>query len=800
MMIDITASIVFTAASASVFELKIRKVFCEEVKRKSGIELPQSAEAGKVSLEFYHEENLREYPEIPELFKDIQESRKEGFRIRIVTAENGRVRVIVLGRDERGEFYGMARILRKLSFHERKLLIPESLDGISITPQYPLRGHQLGYRDKNNTYSAWTIADYERYIRDMALFGANSIELLPPKTDDNLYSAKFKEDPFELMIEASKMIRSYHMDVWLWYPNTGKDYDDPECMYRELRERERIFSSIPYLDAILVPLGDPGSLWPAKAFRVTEEFVRILHKFHPDAKVWVAPQHFQPEPGWYDEFYAEIAKEPDWVEGVCFAPWEQHEIAEMAARLPAKYQHNIRNYPDISHNTNCQFPVPEWDDAFALTEGRESYNARPEGMKYIHNQIEPYTCGAITYSEGIHDDVNKVIWGDQDFDSFVCARETIEDYIRMFIDSELVGPLSEIMMGLEKNWEGPVLKNEHIDEMYRKIQIIDKRVSNRVKKNYRYQMLHLRVLSDYWIRKKYGFDQKKEKEARAVIDEVTEKGSVCVIKEARSLLNECRDHPAAEELLFEMEKLADLLYQTCRIQLTVKRHMGQNWIRGAYLETAGMPLNEYQYLMQSFKRIERLDSEEERAKALQHLNAGRNVGDGNIYCNLGSYEGFSHVTHYRTWKEDPGYLRTPLMDHSIYGLVALFREMDGWYYEFPMPLSWAANATVLYGTPLEVTFDSLDPDAEYELRVFYPHSLQKSVSLMQAPREEMQVHFWAGNCLLADSIPGQGLSEAACWIYDLPKESYSSGTLRLKWQVYGTRKAFAVSEIRIIRK
>lgn len=77
-------------------------------------------------------------------------------------------------------------------------------------------------------------------------------------------------------------------------------------------------------------------------------------------------------------FYEEIAKEPDWITGVCFAPWEQDSIEELYEKLPEKYRENIRNYPDISHNSNCQFPVENWDMAFALTSGREGYNARPE--------------------------------------------------------------------------------------------------------------------------------------------------------------------------------------------------------------------------------------------------------------------------------------------------------------------------------------------------------------------------------------------------------------------------------------
>ena len=37
-------------------------------------------------------------------------------------------------------------------------------------------------------------------------------------------------------------------------------------------------------------------------------------------------------------FYEEIAKEPDWICGVCFAPWEQDSIEEMYEKLPEKYR------------------------------------------------------------------------------------------------------------------------------------------------------------------------------------------------------------------------------------------------------------------------------------------------------------------------------------------------------------------------------------------------------------------------------------------------------------------------------
>lgn len=799
-MIDLSGAGIYTTPYMTQFEKKIVNVFCDDILEKSGIDLRNHAISQNTTIEFYNEDNLSYYEEdIVSLFSGISRPGKEGFRIKVLDSEKNK-RIIVLGKDERGEFYGMARILRNISAKKGIIMCSDVIRDISMTPEYPLRGHQLGYRDKNNTYSAWTIQDYEHYIRDMALFGANAIELLPPKTDDALFSSTFVEDPFELMIEVSKIIHSYNMDVWLWYPNVGEDYDNLDCMYRELKEREKVFSAIPYLDAILVPLGDPGSLWPAKAMKVTEEFVKIMHQYHPSTGVWVAPQHFQPEPGWYDEFYDEIGKQPDWVTGICFAPWEQHEIMEMQDRLPQKYKYNIRNYPDISHNTNCQFPVPMWDNAFALTLGREGNNARPKAMKHIHNMIEPYTCGTITYSEGIHDDINKIVWCDQDFDSKIEVSETLKDYVRLFIDADITEELADLILRAEDDWVGPILENDNIDTVYADMRKLDSLVSEKTKENYRYQMIKLRIYTDYWTKYKYSFDKRNEKKAREIISCAQKLGSKNTIKEARSILNLSKDAPAMEELLKEMQKLSDSLYQKCRIQLTVTQHHGQRWIRGAYLETAHMPLNEYQYLMMKFRGIEKIESEEERIQALLNLNARENPGDGNIYCCLGSEEGFSHVTQWRTWEEDPGYLKTPVKDHSIYSIMGLFHQMDGWYYEFPMPLTWAWNATVLYGTPLEVRFDGLDPDKKYILKAFYPNTFLKAVHHMQKPEEDTECNLWAGDELLASSIPRKEMKSDVTWDYELPQNSYATGTLKLRWQVYGTLKAFAVSEIWIIQK
>ena len=246
-------------------------------------------------------------------------------------------------------------------------------------------------------------------------------------------------------------------------------------------EREKIFSSIPYLDAILIPAGDPGELKPNLLVKVAEETSRLLHIYHPNATVWLAPQIFAPAENWCEDFYAAVDKEPDWLYGLCFAPWERDTIQEFQDRLPEKYKKRIRHYPDITHSIRAQFTVPAWDRAFQIFEGREVNNTRPLAMKHIHNMHAPYTIGSITYSEGIHDDVNKFVWSQQDWNDTQSAEATIREYSRYFIDPALEDELTRGFFALEETWsvQKPAAQNTVVDDTYRLWTALEAKASER---------------------------------------------------------------------------------------------------------------------------------------------------------------------------------------------------------------------------------------------------------------------------------------------------------------------------------
>ena len=100
-----------------------------------------------------------------------------------------------------GVLFGVGRLLRELRLGRLKVTLPAGFQAESA-PTTALRGHQIGYRPKTNSYDGWTVALWEQYLRDLAVFGCNAIELIPPRSDDAAYSPLFPLPPLRMMTEV----------------------------------------------------------------------------------------------------------------------------------------------------------------------------------------------------------------------------------------------------------------------------------------------------------------------------------------------------------------------------------------------------------------------------------------------------------------------------------------------------------------------------------------------------------------------------------------------------------------------
>src|SRR6185503_3077146 len=160
----------------------------------------------------------------------------EGFSL-TSSAEGSRSIVTVRGADARGVIFGTGYLLRQFKMGRQQLELAGGLN-LQNKPKIAIRGHQLGYRPKTNSYDAWDVPQWEQYIRDLAIFGSNAIELMPPRTDDALDSPHFPRPQIDMMVEMSRIGNEYAQDIWVWYPALDKDYGDPKQVEFAIRSEE----------------------------------------------------------------------------------------------------------------------------------------------------------------------------------------------------------------------------------------------------------------------------------------------------------------------------------------------------------------------------------------------------------------------------------------------------------------------------------------------------------------------------------------------------------------------------------
>ncbi len=299
---------------------------------------------------------------------DLPETKSEGFRL-LYSNEKGKKTLWIIGADSRGLLFGIGKFLRIAEISEGKILLPDEID-IATSPEYALRGHQFGYRNTANSWDAWNVEQFDQHFREQMLFGANSFENIPFK--DGLPSVHMKVPREEMNIAMSRICEKYDADYWVWTP-AGIDLKDKKLRQAEIEEHEALYKSTPRLDGVFFPGGDPGKNHPSDVLPFLEELAGLLHKYHPNAGMWISLQGFDKEKVEY--FFKYInEKNPDWLAGVANGPSSPPLDVEREL-LPKKYK--LRSYPDLTHTVRCQFPTKNWDQAFALTEGRECTNPQP---------------------------------------------------------------------------------------------------------------------------------------------------------------------------------------------------------------------------------------------------------------------------------------------------------------------------------------------------------------------------------------------------------------------------------------
>lgn len=758
-MADLTNAVVFVSEGASAREARALDFLLDEVEARTNLRwnvvttAPYATEAHPVI------QLARCGVGVPD--------KAEAYAINVDHAANT---VTVFGHDERGVLFGAGRLLREMRLEPGSATIPASLS-IATAPETPLRGHQLGYRPKTNSYDAWTPEMWEQYLRDLIVFGTNAVELIPPRSDDAATSPHFPLPQIEMMKIMSQLCDDYGLDVWIWYPALDKDYTDPATLEFALNEWHDVFRQLPRVDAIFVPGGDPGHTEPLVMMSLLEKQTANLHKTHPNATMWMSPQGFYKD--WMDIFLNYMQTEqPKWMTGIVFGPQNRMRIEDLRAALPAQYP--IRHYPDITHTNMCQFPVPDWDLAYALTETREPINPRPTQFAHIYQLFKRDTCGFITYSEGCNDDVNKMIWSGLGWDSATPVEEILRQYARYFIGPRFEEDFAKGLVQLERNWTGPLAENAGVLDTLAGFQAMEKRALDAEKKNWRFQQGLYRAYYDAYDFLRLNYELDLEKEAMDALKKY-KRGALKAMDSAEAILARADNERIAQELRARVFELAEDLFQSIRMQLSVPKYQAIGTERGANLDLIDYPLNDRPWLNDRFAAIRTMDSEKARRAAIKEIVHWTDPGAGGFYDNFGAPGEQPHLVRKGDYS-DPEFKTEPNMARDT---------------EPHFKRAWNAFADTRYESDMYAQYDGLDPQARYTVRVIYA-----------GDNMQRKMRMGADGTLIHDYVDRP--NPPAPLEFDLPQEVTADGSVTLTFaQEHGGRgsgRGCQVAEIWLIKK
>ncbi|UBM57181.1 hypothetical protein LAG90_10145 [Marinilongibacter aquaticus] len=602
---------------------------------------------------------------------------------RILTEDK---QVYIQGRDFRGLLFGLGHFLRKAKYAD-SLTFPKL--NVAVFPEKRIRGHQIGYRNTANSYDAWTVEQYEQYIRDMIVFGANSLENIPFSEDSPIH---FTLSNWDMNMAVSKICNRYDVDYWIWAP-LKFDLNDKEKRQAFLEESARFFNEIERLDHVFVPGGDPGDNPPDLVLAMMKDLSILLQKKHPQAKMWMSLQGF--DAAQCQVVYAFLKEQhPEWLGGLVGGP-SSPPLKTLRKNLPKPYL--LRDYPDITHTVRCQYPLWWWDPAFNFVLGREPVDPQPLRFQNIFIQTQAYTDGFVSYSDGIHDDLNKMLWSQLGMQSQSDLRDIVVDYANYFLSSPSAELAADALFALETNWVGAIKTNGGINATLGLWDSLS--AEHNVDENWRWKMYWVRASLDAFIRNRFIYEEGLEQKANRILLQAKELGSHTCMEAVTEIYAQSAVHFKKNSLRKRIFELTDDLFESIGFQPSVPLYQARNPERGAYLDFIDRPLNNKWWVEAEFEKMAVYD-ESQKVVRLVEMGSWEEPGAGGFYDDVGNVYKSKHVIKPTNGESDP---EEVLSDYPGF---------DWWDSGYNRSrLSWMSSM----GWPYAMRYIGLDPEAQYEI-------------------------------------------------------------------------------------
>jgi hypothetical protein len=137
------------------------------------------------------------------------------------------------------------------------------------------------------------------------------------------------------------------------------------------------------------------------------------------------------------------------------------------------------------------------------------------------------------------------------------------------------------LLALERNWRGPLAANQEVNTTLAQFEAMERAATPQDLLNWRFQQALYRAYYDAYVQARLLHENAAEDRAMNLLRH----GGIDAIAEAEQILDNAYLHAPAPALRARVFELAEALYQSIRMQLSVDRYKAIAVGRGANLDT-----------------------------------------------------------------------------------------------------------------------------------------------------------------------------------------------------------------------
>jgi hypothetical protein len=464
----------------------------------------------------------------------------EGFRIE--DGEKGEV--CILASDRRGLLYGVGKFLHTAVYDGAagQEFSPGAWRGASL-PAKPVRGMYFATHFRNFYHRA-PLNEIERYVEDLALWGYNAVtvwfdmhhfrSIEDPEAQEMiarlhailsaarriglqagllvLGNEGYNGSPVELRADWTGGHDGYFRDLPMYHvelcPSNPQGFD---LLMQWRREVFTAFADID-LDYLWVWPYDQGGCscarcapWGGNGFiKIARPVAAMAQQFFPHAKIILSTWYFDCYTlGEFAAFAGQINRDPGWIDFI---------MAEFPGKFPEYILANgapgglpLLGFPEIS-----MFESEPW--------GGFGANPLPGYIQKMWGEVGDRLAGGFPYSEGIFEDINKVIVAAYYWQGQADPEEVVREYANFACSSRLKDEIARAVLLLENTnrrqrlldgkpeWmpaqpggdeQFVIAHPGGADQAYELLQRVDGQLRPAQRDSWRWRILYLRSLIDH---------------------------------------------------------------------------------------------------------------------------------------------------------------------------------------------------------------------------------------------------------------------------------------------------------------